>query len=92
MSKSKTIYMPWQEPLEEDTVSFDEMSKRSQTLRSDIPVELDRVLIFKPENKFRVKSADTIYEVSMHFNTEGKESILRQFKNILMSENLTDIL
>lgn len=92
MSKSKTIYMPWQDPLKEDTVSLNEISNSSQKLRTDIPIELDRVLIFKPESKFRVKSADTIYEVSMHFNTEGNESILRQFKNILMSENLTDIL
>lgn len=45
-------------------------------------------LIFEPEHfgedTFSVKIGRTTYEVTTHFNTEGRQSVLRQFKDFLL--------
>lgn len=40
------------------------------------------------DNKFSVKIGGTFFEVTTHFNTEGKQSVLEQFKNLILSERL----
>ncbi len=37
---------------------------------------------------YTLKIGGTTYEVTSHFNTEGKQSILEQFKNLILSEKL----
>ena len=45
--------------------------------------------IFDKDNlNFEIKIGGTIYEVCSHFNIEGKQSVLEQFKNLILSQNL----
>jgi hypothetical protein len=43
---------------------------------------------FSGENEFSLKIGGTTYEVSTHFSTKGKESVLEQFKKMILSEKL----
>ena len=39
----------------------------------------------QPNNdSFSVKIGGTVYEVTTHFNTEGKETVLKQFRDLLL--------
>lgn len=40
------------------------------------------------ETPFVVKIGGTTYEVSTHFSTQGKESVLQQFKELLLELDL----
>ncbi|MFQ9981065.1 MAG: transposon-encoded TnpW family protein [Finegoldia magna] len=40
------------------------------------------------DNAFITKIGNTTYEVSTHFNTQGKETVLEQFKDLLLELNL----
>ena len=38
-----------------------------------------------PDNdSFSMKIGGTVYEVTTHFNTEGKETVLKQFRDLLL--------
>ena len=37
---------------------------------------------------FTMKIGGTIYEVSTHFSTDGKQSVLQQFRDLLLSQKL----
>ena len=37
---------------------------------------------------FELKIGGTTYDICTHFNIEGKQSVLEQFKNLILSENL----
>ena len=37
---------------------------------------------------FTIKIGGTVYEVSTHFSTDGKQSVLQQFRDLLISQNL----
>lgn len=37
---------------------------------------------------FSLKIGGTFYEVTTHFNPEGNQSVLDQFKTLILSENL----
>lgn len=44
---------------------------------------------FDKENlNFKTSIGGTTYEVYSHFNVEGNQSVLDQFKNLILSENL----
>lgn len=44
---------------------------------------------FDKENlDFKTSIGGTTYEVCSHFNIEGKQSVLEQFRNLILSENL----
>lgn len=45
-------------------------------------------LYAEDDNKFSLKIGGTFFEVTTHFNTEGKQSVLEQFKNLILSERL----
>jgi len=36
---------------------------------------------------FEIKIAGTTYEVTTHFNPEGRQSVLEQFRDLLLREN-----
>ena len=40
------------------------------------------------EDNFTMKIGGTTYEVSTHFNTKGKETVLQQFKDLLLELDL----
>ena len=45
--------------------------------------------IFNKDNlDFELKIGGTTYEVCFHFNIDGKQSVLEQFKNLILSEKL----
>ena len=40
------------------------------------------------EGSFEMKIGSTTYEVSTHFSTEGKQSVLEQFRMLILKEKL----
>ena len=40
------------------------------------------------EDTFTAKIGGTVYEVSTHFNSKGTQSVMEQFKKLILSENL----
>lgn len=45
--------------------------------------------IFDKDNlNFELKISGTTYEICTRFNINGKQSVLEQFKNLILSENL----
>ena len=40
------------------------------------------------DNKFSVKIGGTYFDVTTHFNVDGKQSVLEQFKNLILAEKL----
>ena len=37
---------------------------------------------------FSMKIGGTVYDVSTHFSTDGKQSVLQQFRDLLLSQKL----
>lgn len=54
----------------------------------DIHVDSGRLVRFCGENEFSLKIGGTTYEVSTHFNQNGRQSVLEQFKELILSEKL----
>ena len=54
----------------------------------DIGIESEAVVCFRGEDEFSLKIGGTTYDVSTHFSTKGEESVLRQFKRLILSEKL----
>ena len=50
--------------------------------------ELTPASLVPGEGSFEMKIGGTTYEVSTHFNTEGKQSVLEQFMALLLSNHL----
>lgn len=40
------------------------------------------------EDNFKLKIGGTTYEVSTHFNPEGRQCVMEQFKELILSEQL----
>lgn len=40
------------------------------------------------EGRFKTKIGGTTYEVSTHFSAKGRQSVLEQFKELILSEKL----
>lgn len=52
-------------------------------------IDLSPVALYaNDDNKFSVKIGGTFFEVTTHFNTDGKQTVLEQFKNLILSERL----
>ena len=43
---------------------------------------------FEPnaESSFNMKIGGTVYEVTTHFNESGKQSVLQQFRDLLLAQ------
>ena len=54
----------------------------------DIRIESRKLVRFSGENKFSLKIGGTTYEVNTHFSKKGKQSVLEQFKELILSEKL----
>ena len=40
------------------------------------------------KSDFTMKIGDTVYEISTHFSENGKQSVLQQFRDLLLSQKL----
>ena len=40
------------------------------------------------EDDFKLKIGGTTYEISTHFNPNGRQCVMEQFKELILSENL----
>ena len=59
-----------------------------QNATTAIFTEQDVLYPFFGEDLFTMKIGGTTYEVTTHFNTEGNQSVLDQFKSLILSEGL----
>lgn len=63
------------------------MSSRREHMTE--PTELFSPMFGNPDKtSFQMKDGNKIYEVTTHFTSEGKQSVLQQFKELILSENL----
>ena len=80
------IWMLPPEPMDEN-----EPVNLAQALLPRCPnlrMESGKLVRFSGENEFSVKIGGTTYEVSTHFSDTGRQSVLEQFKNLILSEQL----
>lgn len=42
------------------------------------------------DSNFKMKIGGTVYEVSTHFNPEGNQCVLQQFRDLILSEDLLE--
>lgn len=54
----------------------------------DIRIDNGKLVRFSGENEFSLKIGGTTYEVSTHFSGKGRQSVLEQFKELILSEKL----
>ena len=54
----------------------------------DTRIESRKLVRFSGENEFSLKIGGTTYEVNTHFSKKGKQSVLEQFKELILSEKL----
>ena len=54
----------------------------------DLRIESGTLVRFSGENEFSVKIGGTTYEVSTHFNPNGRQCVFEQFKELILSEQL----
>ena len=82
---NKTIFVVPPEPIDENELSSisDIMASRSD----EAVVDRSKTRRFGEET-FQMKIGGTTYEVSTHFNPEGRQCIFEQFKELILSEKL----
>ena len=81
----KEVYVIPPEPIDENESAClaDFLIPRSEHCIFDY----DRVRRFG-EDTFKLKISGTTYEVSTHFNPEGRQCVMEQFKELILSEQL----
>ncbi|MEY8336185.1 transposon-encoded TnpW family protein [Lachnospiraceae bacterium 47-T17] len=80
------IYVLPPEPIDEnETIN---LSQQILPRSPDIRIESGKLVRFNGENEFSLKIGGTTYEVNTHFSKKGKQSVLEQFKELILSENL----
>lgn len=80
------VYMLPPEPIDENEKI--NLSQEVLPRSPDIRIESGKLVRFSGENEFSLKIGGTTYEVNTHFNKKGKQSVLEQFKELILSENL----
>ena len=80
------IYMLSFEPIDENEKI--NLSQEILPRSPDIRIESRKLVRFSGENEFSLKIGGTTYEVNTHFSKKGKQSVLEQFKELILSENL----
>lgn len=58
-----------------------------------LPQDNDKILDFDSirkygEDSFKIKAGGATYEVSTHFNPGGRQCVMEQFKELILSEHL----
>ncbi len=80
------VYMLPPEPIDENEKIH--LSQEILPRSPDIRIESRKLVRFSGENEFSLKIGGTTYEVNTHFSKKGKQSVLEQFKELILSENL----
>jgi len=80
------VYMLPPEPVDENEKI--NLSQEILPHSPDIRIETGKLVRFSGENEFSLKIGGTTYEVNTHFSKKGKQSVLEQFKELILSENL----
>ena len=60
------------------------------SLSRESGIKLWRINKIRHHADFKIKMGGTIYEVNIHFNPEGNQSVLQQFRELLISEKLIE--
>lgn len=81
----KSIFVVPPEPIDENELTSlsDIMAYRSD----EVVVDRSKTRRFGEET-FQMKIGGTTYEVSTHFNPEGRQCIFEQFKELILSEKI----
>ena len=80
------VYMLPPEPIDEHEKI--NLSQEILPRSPDIRMESRKLVRFSGENEFSLKIGGTTYEVNTHFRKKGKQSVLEQFKELILSEKL----
>ena len=80
------VYMLPHEPIDENKKI--NLSQEVLPRSPDIRIESGKLVRFSGENEFSLKIGGTTYEVNTHFSKKGKQSVLEQFKELILSEKL----
>ena len=80
------VYMLPHEPIDENEKI--NLSQQILPRSPDTRIESGKLVRFSGENEFSLKIGGTTYEVNTHFNKKGKQSVLKQFKELILSEKL----
>ena len=80
------VYMLPPEPIDENEKI--NLSQEVLPRCPDIRIESGKLVRFSGENEFSLIIGGTTYEVNTHFSKKGKQSILEQFKELILSEKL----
>ena len=80
------IYMLPHEPIDENEKI--NLSQQILIRSPDTRIESGKLVRFSGENEFSLKIGGTTYEVNTHFSKKGKQSVLKQFKELILSEKL----
>ena len=80
------VYMLPPEPIDENEKI--NLSQEILPHSPDIRIESRKLVRFSGENDFSLKIGGTTYEVNTHFSKKGKQSVLEQFKELILSEKL----
>lgn len=86
MLNPNVIWMLPPEPMDEN-----ESINLSQAVTPrcpDVRIESGKLVRFSGENDFSMKIGGTTYEVNTHFSNKGKQCVLEQFKELILSEKL----
>ena len=78
------VYMLPHEPIDENEKI--NLSQEVLPHSPDIRIESGKLVRFSGENEFSLKISGTIYEVNTYFSKKGKQSVLEQFKELILSE------
>ena len=67
---------------------FDEIDLVGCVIPPDNTLEGIPVRIIPTENSFSMKIGGTVFDVTTHFNANGSQSVLQQFRDLILSEHL----
>lgn len=86
IANPNVIWMLLPDPIDESKPV--DLSQALLPLNPDLRIESGQLVCFRGENEFSLKIGGTTYDVSTHFSTKGKQSVLEQFKRLILSEKL----
>ena len=62
----------------------DEINLADEILTCSTKIKDKRNIAHKPSEKFSLKVGGTYFDVTTHFDTNGRQSVLRQFKDLIL--------
>lgn len=62
----------------------DEINLSDEILPYSTAVKEKRNIVHQPTNEFSLKVGGTYFDVSTHFDTNGRQSVIQQFKDLIL--------